>query len=85
MEIQSVYYIEMIVEISALSCRSTNKPAGFRDLLDELEPAGEVHPEVSFAHLFPHDGRVHRTQSPPVYDPSLVRESSSDNKQLVLA
>ena len=46
------------------------------DLLDELEPGGEVHPEVCFTHLFPHDGRVHRAQSPPVYDPSLVRESS---------
>ena len=69
--------------MSALSCRFTNKPACFRDLLDELEPAGEVHPEVSFAHLFPHDGRVHRAQSPPVYDPSLVRESSSDIKLLV--
>lgn len=60
--------------MSALSCRFTDKPAGFRDLLDELEPAGEIHPEVCFAHLFPHDGRVHCGQSSPVDDPGLVRE-----------
>ena len=74
----------MSVEISALSYISNNKPAGFRDLLDELEPAGEVHPEVCFAHLFPHDGRVHRGQSPPVDDSSLVMRNDGESmaKQL---
>ena len=49
----------------------SEQPSSLRYLLDEFEPGGEVHPDVCFAHLFPHDGGVHRSEGPPVNDSRL--------------
>ena len=44
---------------------------GVGQLLDILQPAGEVHPDAALAQLPPQDGGVHCAQGSPINDSSL--------------